>query len=409
MKIFLLEGYKLLRQRILIALTALLLTVTAVYAIMNNSPSDNINKEQESYSETYHVFITGMQSRADNQSGFSVFSDNGDFAKRNIVQTPKDFADLRDIVLVNGDYTGIETGTSDLLTDIFVLAIIFTSCIFLFSTEREKNLLILVKSTKNGHAVSAATRLAVLLTCTFVCCLLFYGIRLIIILAICGTPPLDAPIQSSSMFVNYSLRINVLQYILLWFGAKVLIIYTIGCLFSAVFLLLKSSGIICFVCTGIIVSEYGLFALIPESSYIAYIRQYGSVILEAPAYSLPAFSDAPSGLTILVMLVLQYMFRLLLFISAAIIAAVLSELTENSFLTITGASLMFIIPSVIICSLGLSIIIGIGSGYLWLIVIMGFTVYIVSMIIALSAARKFTGRSIFKSITERRKYHGAKA
>lgn len=710
MKIFLLEGYKLLRQRILIALTALLLTVTAVYAIMNNSPSDNINKEQESYFETYHVFIIGMQSRADSQSGFSVFSDNGDFAKRNIEQTPKDFADLHDVVLVRGDYTGIEAGTSDLLTDIFVLSIIFTICIFLFSTEREKNLLILVKSTKNGHAVSAATRLAVLLTGTFVCCLLFYGIRLIIILAICGTPPLDAPIQSSSMFMNCFLRINVLQYILLWFGAKVLIMSAIGCLFSAVFLMLKSSGIICFVCTGIIAAEYGLFALIPESStlsnlyfinlfafldtkeiignylnlnileypvnritvfilvcavltvfsmtasviafslgsqikrespfsklsaflgkriphfssvnlfaaemykllieqkgfvvllvlvcigingssqtwhdsfpsvsdatfysyistlegrfneqkeqfiekeglyydklkaeyeelssienptleqeqrmysleftlkyqkqgferlikhidylrekqkesggdiyiindiqyehllmnnktdtlsvllslgaliislsgtfafehkrqmaallrsakngkgklfftkllsavlmagiiytliyaplIIAYIRQYGNVILKAPVYSLPDFSDAPSGMTIFGILILQYVFRLMLFISAAMIAAALSELTENSFLTIMGASLLFILPSVMLCSLGMGIVIGIGSGYLWLIVIMGFTVYIVSMIIALSAARKFTGITVFKSITERRKYHGAKA
>ena len=121
MKIFILECCKLLRQRILIGLTVLLLTVTAVYAIMNTSPSDNINKEQESYFETYQVFITGMQSRADRQGSFSVFSDKGDFAKRSIEQTPKDFADLRDIVLVKGDYTGIESGTSDLLTDIFVL------------------------------------------------------------------------------------------------------------------------------------------------------------------------------------------------------------------------------------------------------------------------------------------------
>lgn len=710
MKIFILECCKLLRQRILIGLTVLLLTVTAVYAIMNTSPSDNINKEQESYFETYQVFITGMQSRADRQGSFSVFSDKGDFAKRNIEQTPKDFADLRDIVLVKGDYTGIENGTSDLLTDIFVLSIIFTACIFLFSAEREKNLLILVKSTKNGHAASAAARLAVLLTGTFVCCLLFYGIRLIIIFSICGTPPLDAPIQSSSMFMNCSLRINVFQYIFLWFGSKVLIIYTIGCLFSAVFLLLKSSGTICFVCTGIIAAEYELFVLIPESStlcnlyfinlfafldtkeiignylnlnileypvnrttvfilvcavltvfsmtvsviafslgsqikreslfsklseslrkktphfssvnlfaaemykllieqkgfvvlfvllciginvssrtwhdsfssvsdatfysyistlegrfdkqkeqfiekeglyydklkaeyeelsstenptleqeqrmysleftlkyqkhgferlinhidylrekqkesggdiyiinnmqyehllmnnktdklsvllglgaliislsgtfafehkrqmtallrsakkgkgklfftkllsavltagiiytliyaplIIAYIRQYGSVVLEAPAYSLPAFSDAPSGITIWGMLILQYMFRLLLFISAAIIAVALSELTENSFLTIMGTSLLFILPSVIICSLGLSIIIGIGSGYLWLIVIIGSALCILSLVTALSAARKFTGRSVLKGITERRKYHGVKA
>ena len=710
MKIFILECYKLLRQRILIGLLALLLTVTAVYAIMNNSPSDNINKEQESYFETYHVFITGIQSRADRQGSFSVFSDKGDFAKRNIEQTPKDFADLHDIVLVKGDYTGIETGTSDLLTDIFVLSIVFTICVFLFSTEREKNLLILVKSTKNGHAASAAARLAVLLTGTFVCCLLFYGIRLIIIFSICGTPPLDAPIQSSGMFMNCSLRINVLQYILLWFGTKVLIMSAIGCLFSAVFLLLKSSGTICFVCMGIIAAEYGLFALISESStlcnfhfinlfafldtkeiisnylnlnileypvnritvfisvcavltvfsmtvsaiafslgsqikkeslfsklsaflgkriphlssvnlfsaemykllieqkgfavllvllcigingssqtwhdsfssvsdatlysyistlvgrfdeqkeqfiekegiyydklkaeykelsstesltleqeqrmysleftlkyqkqgferlikhidylrekqkesggdiyiindiqyehllmnnktdtlsvllglgaliislsgtfafehkrqmtallrsakngkgklfftkllsavltagiiytliyaplIIAYIRQYGNVILEAPAYSLPAFSDTPSGMTIFGMLILQYVFRLLLFISAAMIAAALSELTENSFLTITGASLLFILPSVMLCSFGLGIVIGIGSGYLWLIVIIGSALCILSLVIALSAALKFTGRSVLKGIKERRKYHGAKA
>ncbi len=710
MKIFILECYKLLRQRILICLLALLLTVTAVYAIMNNLPSDNINKEQESYFETYHVFITGMQSRADRQGNFSVFSDNSDFAKRNIEQTPKDFADLHDIVLVKGDYTGIETGTSDLLTDIFVLSMVFIICIFLFSTEREKNLLILVKSTKNGHAASAAARLAVLLTGTFVCCLLFYGIRLIIIFSICGTPPLDAPIQSSGMFMNCSLRINVLQYILLWFGTKVLIMSAIGCLFSAVFLLLKSSGTICFVCMGIIAAEYGLFALISESStlcnfhfinlfafldtkeiisnylnlnileypvnritvfisvcavltvfsmtvsviafslgsqikkeslfsklsasfrkrishfgsvnlfaaemykllieqkgfavllvllcigingssqtwhdsfssvsdatlysyistlegrfdeqkeqfiekegiyydklkaeykelsstesltleqeqrmysleftlkyqkqgferlikhidylrekqkesggdiyiindiqyehllmnnktdtlsvllglgaliislsgtfafehkrqmtallrsakngkgklfftkllsavltagiiytliyaplIIAYIRQYGNVILKAPVYSLPDFSDAPSSMTIFGMLVLQYMFRLLLFISAAIIAAALSELTENSFLTITEASLLFILPSVMLCSFGLGIVIGIGSGYLWLIVIIGSALCILSLVTALSAARKFTGRSVLKGITERRKYHGAKA
>ena len=152
-----------------------------------------------------------------------------------------------------------------------------------------------------------------------------------------------------------------------------------------------------------------IYTLIYAPLIIAYIRQYGNVILKAPVYSLPAFSDAPSSMTIFGMLVLQYMFRLLLFISAAIIAAALSELTENSFLTIMGTSLLFILPSVIICSLGLSIIIGIGSGYLWLIVIIGSALCILSLVTALSAARKFTGRSVLKGITERRKYHGAKA
>ena len=152
-----------------------------------------------------------------------------------------------------------------------------------------------------------------------------------------------------------------------------------------------------------------IYTLIYAPLIIAYIRQYGSVVLEAPAYSLPAFSDAPSGITIWGMLILQYMFRLLLFISAAIIAVALSELTENSFLTIMGTSLLFILLSVIICSLGLSIIIGIGSGYLWLIVIIGSALCILSLVTALSAARKFTGRSVLKGITERRKYHGAKA
>ena len=152
-----------------------------------------------------------------------------------------------------------------------------------------------------------------------------------------------------------------------------------------------------------------IYTLIYAPLIIAYIRQYGNVILKAPVYSLPDFSDAPSSMTIFGMLVLQYMFRLLLFISAAIIAAALSELTENSFLTITGASLLFILPSVMLCSFGLGIVIGIGSGYLCLILIMGFAVCIFSLIIALSAARKFTGRSVLKGITERRKYHGAKA
>lgn len=249
------------------------------YEIIQSGSDDNGKAElykqaveQLSYIKKYDSFIDEMEQRADKMLTFSVFADKDSFSMNNIQQTPKDFEHLKGIKLIPADYTGVEKGTSFYITDFLVIALIFMMCICFFSLEREKSLIILIKSTKNGHFSAAASKLTAFLTCVAVTCILFYGSDIVSSFCIYGLGELSAPIQSISSFMDCNLKINVLQYLLLWNGCKILTAVTFGFIFAAVFMLIKNSAIIYSVCAAITVAEYLLFAFVMSQSPINHFK-----------------------------------------------------------------------------------------------------------------------------------------
>lgn len=224
------------------------------------------------YLNKYDTFLNEMEQRAEKQLTFSIFADVGSFSYNNIQKTPKDFESLKGIELTADDYSGTEKGTQFNYTDLFVIATVFLMCVYIFSQERDKSLLLLIKSTENGQLSTAIAKILSLFTYIILTCILFYGSDIIISGFTYGFGDLNAFVQSIPSFMNCNLKITVLQYLILWLCCKSFTVITLGAIFSGIFLMFKNSAQIYSICAAVIVAEYALYIFVPSQSPINHFR-----------------------------------------------------------------------------------------------------------------------------------------
>ena len=226
---------------------------------------DYIGKKYR-YIQTYDIFINEMENRAERQLEFSIFKDNDAFSENNIKKTVQDYENIKGTVPQAGNFLFAEHGTNFFLTDVMVLSVLFLLCVCLFMQERDKGLLLLVKSSRNGHIRTASAKLITLVIFTAVSVVLFYGTELVVSGIIYGFPDMNVPVQSMSDFMDCSLKISVAEYIVLWLLSKLAALVIIALLFAAVFGLFRSTVLIWLVSIGTLVLEYALYIFIPANS-----------------------------------------------------------------------------------------------------------------------------------------------
>ena len=113
-----------------------------------------------------------MQSRAEQQSSFSIFAEPDSFSFRNIEKTPMDFAEVKGVKPILGNNKAVEAATSYEVSSYILLIIVLLVNILMFSVEREKGLYVLVRSTAKGRLSTIACKLLVVLSVTAVVSLL---------------------------------------------------------------------------------------------------------------------------------------------------------------------------------------------------------------------------------------------
>ena len=74
---------------------------------------------------------------------------------------------------------GINTFTQMGVTDIFIILLIFVIAVIIIYEEREKNLLILIKSTKNGRSKTIFSKIIVMFLYIIAISIIMYGINFI--------------------------------------------------------------------------------------------------------------------------------------------------------------------------------------------------------------------------------------
>lgn len=218
------------------------------------------------YTKSYRTFIDEMETRAEHQLSFSVFSDNDAFSEANIKKTFNDFESLKGTQFKVGNYLFAEHGTSHFITDVMAMAVMLLLCIFLFMQEREKGLLLLVKSCRNGHSLTAASKLLTLGIFTVITVVIFYGAELVASGIIYGLPDLNAPVQSMQSFMDCSMKISILQYIILFLLSKLLTLLTTAFLLSVIFNIFRSNTLVWLVSLMVYGTEYALYLFVPQDS-----------------------------------------------------------------------------------------------------------------------------------------------
>ena len=113
---------------------------------------EEIKNEYEE-SKNYTQIVKDILDKAENLETISIFKDSqDDFSSKNIKDTAKEYEKMQNTEVTFTPSKGINTFTQMGVTDIFVILLIFVIAVIIIYEEREKNLLILIKSTKNGRS-----------------------------------------------------------------------------------------------------------------------------------------------------------------------------------------------------------------------------------------------------------------
>ena len=148
---------------------------------------------------------------------------------------------------------GIEKFTSLGMTDVFIVLLIFVISTIIIFEEREKNLLILIKSTKNGRTKTILSKIIVMFIIIVGITLIMYLINFTYYGINIGYGNLNNSLQSLSTFIYSTLQIKIWQYLILFIITKILVF----CIISLMILIISST------------------AKNNASSYIAFIAIFG--------------------------------------------------------------------------------------------------------------------------------------
>lgn len=221
---------------------------------------DNAENQLKIVSD-YKAYINKIIEKSDNITGVSIFEDSSSFSYKNAVKTAEDYKPLSNIETAYSNSEGVNMATDFMLTDLIVILLLCIVCDALIGSERNININSLQRTCRYGRNKSAISKMVVGFITTAVICLMFYGVNYIIAGYTYGFGYLFRPIQSVDSFSNCTLRINVLQYLMLHFITKVLVMYLIYTIVNVLSMVGKSKTIsyIAFLCILIVSYCLNLF------------------------------------------------------------------------------------------------------------------------------------------------------
>lgn len=228
--------------------------------------------QQIDYINSYPDFISEMYDRAAVQSALTIFGDENSFSYKNLYKTAEDYSRLKDtqLSLVNSD--SFNATVSYGLTDIFVIAAVLLTCIYLFCYEREKGLYWLIRCTKSGRLRTITSKLAVLFVLSSFISVIFILSDFAVNTFLYGSTDLSVNVQSISEFRNCTFSVTTGQFLLLFMLAKIIGIFVISSLFALVFICYASSAAMYLTNLVIIVTEYLLYTLIGQNSSLNHFK-----------------------------------------------------------------------------------------------------------------------------------------
>ncbi len=174
---------------------------------------------------------------------------------------------------------GIEKVTSLSLTDFFVLIMIFLFSSILITEEKEKNLFTIIKSTKNGQSKTIIAKITALFLGVLLVNFIFYGMNFVYYALFVGYGDLSSTLQSLPLFMFSTLKINIFEYLFLFFLTKVLIFFLIG-MIMFYFSIHFNHSVTCLISiTTLILIDFFLLKTIDVNSSINLFRAFNLIYL----------------------------------------------------------------------------------------------------------------------------------
>lgn len=168
----------------------------------------------------YDAMVDGVLKEAETKTSISIFSEPDSFSYRNLKNAAAKFETMYGTPTTFDISEGVNAATKSVATDLIVVLILLFVSGELIIREKERGLLPIIKSTKNGRLRVILSKIAVLLGLSVFCSILFFGENLIYAQVTFGLGDLTRSIQSVSGYLTSALSLSVGEYLLCFFLIK---------------------------------------------------------------------------------------------------------------------------------------------------------------------------------------------
>ncbi|MGL4742100.1 MAG: ABC transporter permease [Sarcina sp.] len=249
-------------------------------SIYNNSQEkifehlDVLNKylEQLKYKNSYSQYVETVLSQADNMGSYSVFQENNSFSNKNMLKTKEDYSKIKNLDIGMDISDAIVKSTSFAITDLLIIIIISVMIFYLITEEKNQETISLANTMKHGKLKFCLSKISCIILVSIIITIVFYGINILLGEYLYGFGDLSRSIQSINEFVESTLLINILEYIVLFIVSKLLIIVTITLAITFLTIILKEVKIVYVSVFIFILIQYYLYKFIPENSYLSLFK-----------------------------------------------------------------------------------------------------------------------------------------
>lgn len=173
---------------------------------------DAVNDYQKSLEDILNI--------SDNLKSVSIFKVNDKNSLKSINKTLKAYKNIKDVNINYEVGKSLEKVSSVSITDFFVIVLIFIFSIILVTDEKDKNLLVIIKSTRNGQLITILSKIGTLFIGVLLVSIFFYGMNYLFYFYTLGFGNLFSTIQSTSSLLLSIFKINILEYLIIFFLTK---------------------------------------------------------------------------------------------------------------------------------------------------------------------------------------------
>lgn len=219
----------------------------------------------------YGEYLRSIQENKDALSGISIFGgQSGDtYSSRNLEKSAADYAELTDQNIRFTPSKGVTSAMQEMWTDLLLVLGMMLFVGSLITEEKDKKLFFITRSTKRGVLHSIAAKLAALLIHCMSSTALFYTAGIVFFGTGSGWFDPGAGLQSVASYMESSLPVSILGYIVISILTKAVVLFGIGSVLT-VFCIGSSIAVLPFLAgTGIIGVSALLYYLIPAGSVLS--------------------------------------------------------------------------------------------------------------------------------------------
>ncbi len=168
----------------------------------------------------YEEFLEDLQKRAEMLSAVSIFAQEGGYSQNNIKITAAAFADMSGTKINYFPQHGIFTALNHYATDVILIFIMILVSFTAVRQERDNGCLSLIRAMPAGRFKTALAKLFAVSVVLFLSVLTLYLMNLVFCEVVYGLGDLSRTIQSVPYLMRSTLKVNLFEYIGLYFLTK---------------------------------------------------------------------------------------------------------------------------------------------------------------------------------------------